>query len=92
MAKEDHDKIVLEALLLMFNATIAGKRVISQENVLMETTEEEVIEVASEVDGSVAADHHPTEEVAETEVTVVMTVEPRSSVKVFALPASRRVT
>ena len=97
MVTEVNDKIVLEALRLMLSATTAAVRVILQEIVLRATVvEEAVIAVASEVDGAAAhlvvADHHPTEEVAETEVAVVKTDAPRSSVKVCAFSASKRAT
>jgi hypothetical protein len=67
-----------------------------QENALIPTTAEEVaIVVATEADGA-AAHHaeadHPTEEVAETEVTVVRMDVRRSSAKVFVSSASKRVT
>ncbi len=55
------------------------------------------IAVAIEVDGAAAhqhveADHHPTEEVAETEVTVVRTDALKSSAKVCVSSASKRAT
>lgn len=94
--KEVHDKIGLEALRLILNASTATVRVILQEIVLRATVAEEaVIAVATEVDGPVAhlvvADH-PTEEVAETEVTVVKTDALGSRKKVCVLDASKRAT
>jgi len=94
--KEVHDKIGLEALRLILNASTATVRVILQEIVLRATIAEgAVIAVATEVDGPAAhlvvADH-PTEEVAETEVTVVKTDALGSRKKVCALDASKRAT
>jgi len=79
----------------MLNATTAVEKVILREIALKETTAEEVvIVVATEADGAaahLAEAGPPTEEVAETEVTVVRTDVRRSNVKVCVSSASKRV-
>jgi len=76
----------------MLSATIAVDRVTSQEIAPMATTVEEVIVAVTEEEVvRLAKVDRPKEEVAEIEVTAERTVAPRSSAKVFASFASKRV-
>jgi hypothetical protein len=76
----------------MLSATIAVDRVTSQEIAPMATTVEEVIVAVTEEEVvRLAKVDRPKEEVAEIEVTAERTVARRSSAKVFASSASKRV-
>lgn len=76
----------------MLSATIAVDRVTSQEIAPKATIVEEVIAVVTEEEVVHLAEvDRPKEEVAEIEVTAERTVVPKSSAKVFASSASKRV-